>query len=86
MPMENICLLSLFSDGFYYICHIGGDKWHSNMGMGDMVTPVHMGIEILYLCIMGGNELLSEYSKKLPGVMEYDIPYASSILMEIRDM
>ena len=36
----------------------------------------------IFIQISADNELLSEYIKRLLGVMEYDVPYTSNVLMD----
>lgn len=80
IPIES--QIEKFQDEYYDAiarCHVDGA---STIFIEFMLAQIDKILDDISVQISEDNEQLSEYIKKLLGVMEYDIPYTSKILME----
>lgn len=71
-----------FQDEYYDAiarCHLDGE---STIFIEFMLSQIDKILDDISVQISEDNEQLSEYIKKLLGVMEYDIPYTGKALME----
>lgn len=80
IPIES--QIEKFQDEYYDAiakCHVEGE---STFFIEFMLLQIDRILDDISVQISADNEQLSEYIKKLLGVMEYDIPYTSKTLME----
>ena len=80
IPIES--QIEKFQDEYYDAiakCHVDGA---STILIEFMLSQIDKILDDISVQISGDNEQLSEYIKKMLGVMEYDIPYTSKALME----
>ena len=80
IPIES--QIEKFQDEYYEAisqCHEDGS---STRFIGFMLSQIDRILDDISLQVHEDNEQLSEYIKKLLDVMEYDVPYTSTILME----
>lgn len=80
IPIES--QIEKFQDEYYDAiakCHVEGE---STFFIEFMLLQIDRILDDISAQISADNEQLSEYIKKLLGVMEYDIPYTSKTLME----
>lgn len=80
IPIES--QIEKFQNEYYEAiakCHVDGE---STAFIEFMLAQIDKILDDISLQISEDNEQLSEYIKKLLGVMEYDVPYTSKALME----
>ena len=80
IPIES--QIEKFQDEYYDAiakCHVDGA---STIFIEFMLTQIDKILNEISIQISEDNELLSEYIKRLLGVMEYDVPYTSNVLMD----
>ena len=80
--VQGIHLKHLFQDDYYEAiakCHVAGE---STLFIEFMLAQVDKILDEITVQVDEDNEQLTEYIKKLLGVMEYDVPYTSNTLME----
>lgn len=80
IPIES--QIEKFQDDYYEAiakCHVAGE---STLFIEFMLAQVDKILDEITVQVDEDNEQLSEYIKKLLGVMEYDVPYTSNTLME----
>ncbi len=80
VPIES--QIEKFQDEYYEAiakCHVAGE---STIFIEFMLSQIDKILQDVSVQISEENEQLSEYTKKLLAVMEYDIPYTSRVLME----
>jgi Fic family protein len=81
IPIES--QIEKFQEEYYNAiaqCHINGN---SNIFILFMLEQIDKILDEIVQEISSNNEYLTEYVKKLLNVMEYDIPYTLSTLMEL---
>ena len=80
IPIES--QIEKFQDEYYNAiakCHINGD---SNVFIEFMLKQIDKILEEILLRADEQDEHVTEYVKKLLNVMEYEVPYTSTVLME----
>ena len=80
IPIES--QIEKFQDDYYEAiakCHVAGE---STLFIEFMLAQVDKILDEITVQVDEDNEQLTEYIKKLLGVMEYDVPYTSNTLME----
>lgn len=80
IPIES--QIEKFQDEYYNAiakCHINGD---SNVFIEFMLKQIDKILEEILLRADEQDEYITEYVKKLLNVMEYEVPYTSTVLME----
>ena len=80
IPIES--QIEKFQEDYYNAiakCHINGE---STAFIAFMLSQIDKILDDISVQISEDNEQLSEYVKRLLGVMEYDTPYTSAALME----
>ena len=80
IPIES--QIEKFQDDYYEAiakCHVAGE---STLFIEFMLAQVDKILDEITVQVDEDNEQLTEYIKKLLGVMEYDAPYTSNTLME----
>lgn len=80
IPIES--QIEKFQDDYYEAiakCHVAGE---STLFIEFMLAQVDKILDEIIVQVDEDNEQLTEYIKKLLGVMEYDVPYTSNTLME----
>lgn len=80
IPLES--QIEKFQEDYYDViakCHVSGE---STIFIEFMLSQIDKILDELSVQLRENNEQISEYVKKLLGVMEYDIPYTSKALME----
>jgi len=80
IPIES--QIEKFQDDHYEAiakCHVAGE---STLFIEFMLAQVDKILDEITVQVDEDNEQLTEYIKKLLGVMEYDVPYTSNTLME----
>ena len=79
---QNGSQIEKFQDEYYNAiakCHINGD---SNVFIEFMLKQIDKILEEILLRADEQDEHVTEYVKKLLNVMEYEVPYTSTVLME----
>lgn len=64
-------------------CHVNGN---SNLFIEFMLNMINQILDEVIVQISKANAETSEYVKRMPDVMEYDIPYTSNAIMELLGM
>ena len=80
IPIES--QIEKFQDDYYEAiakCHVAGE---STLFIEFMLAQVDKILDEITVQVDEDNEQLTEYIKKLLGVMEYDVSYTSNTLME----
>ena len=80
IPIES--QIEKFQDDYYEAiakCHVAGE---STLFIEFMLAQVDKILDEITVQVDEDNEQLTEYIKKLLGVMEYDVPYTRNTLME----
>lgn len=80
IPIES--QIEKFQDGYYDAIAMCHNEGNSNAFVEFMLKQIDMILEELANGLKSEGESVSEYVKRLLEIMEYDIPYTSSNLME----
>lgn len=81
IPIES--QIEKFQDEYYAViakCHVHGE---STIFIEFMLSQIDKVLDEIALQVTEGTEQMTEYLKRMFDVMEYDVPYTSSAIMEL---
>ena len=81
IPIES--QIEKFQDGYYKAiadCHVNGD---SNVFIEFMLRQINAVIDEIVAQVRRPDDTLSEYVKKLLNVMDFDVPYSATTIMQM---